>query len=60
MSINPTYFAKAEREWTRQWNEMVSSFGENKINQHINVLSCNPHLNIDFINANPDKQWNWS
>jgi hypothetical protein len=51
MSIKPEYFAKAERTWTRMWNDMVKSFGENKITQHINVLSCNPNLTVDFINA---------
>ncbi len=52
MSINPEYFAKAEREWTHQWNKMVSSFGENKISKYIDELSSNPNLTIDFTPFN--------
>ena len=47
---------RVSKEWTDKWGFFMM---EHKGELNWYYMSSNPNLTIEFINENPDKQWDW-
>ena len=49
------FWLEAEKKWTEKWFKFITS----QYDKNINVISRNPNLTMEFIEGNPEYNWDW-
>ena len=49
------FWLQAEKKWTEKWFKFITS----QYDKNLNVISRNPNLTLEFIEAHPEYNWDW-